>query len=260
MVNCEFFTRSFYKLISVVCLGYCAAIPVTAITAVANTAAANTNKPTPELHRLGKKLYADNCAICHGPNGDGMGSLGVEFTPRPRNFTKGAFKLRSTGLRQEPSRADINRVITNGIEGSYGRTMPAFEDFITSERQALAEVVRQFADIREYGTPYDVPPMPEWAGIEHAMGLYKKSGCATCHGASGDGKGPKSAELKDQNGMPLMPADFTDGALKGGTELEEIWLRIFNGLDGTPMPAFGNQMSPEDIWSLARLIREMGTK
>lgn len=100
---------------------------------LAFSAAAFANEPTPELYRLGTALYKDNCAICHGENGEGNGSLASEFSPRPRNFTSGAFRFVSTPIGAAPSREDILRTIRKGIEGSYGRSMPAFSSFTSSE-------------------------------------------------------------------------------------------------------------------------------
>ena len=107
--------------------------------------AAQNNQPTPELHRLGQALYKDNCAICHGANGAGDGSLASEFSPRPRDFTFGTFRFISTPNGAPPARNDIVKTIKQGVEGSDGRSMPAFEKFTISELLALAEVVRQFA-------------------------------------------------------------------------------------------------------------------
>ncbi len=42
---------------------------------------------TPEVLAEGKRLYEDNCAQCHGPNGDGKGRKAAELKKKPRNFT-----------------------------------------------------------------------------------------------------------------------------------------------------------------------------
>jgi len=40
---------------------------------------------TPELAR-GRALFAKQCAICHGDQGDGAGKFAYLMNPRPRNF------------------------------------------------------------------------------------------------------------------------------------------------------------------------------
>lgn len=43
----------------------------------------NPLKSTPENIARGAELYADNCASCHGPTGDGDGPAAKDLTPRP---------------------------------------------------------------------------------------------------------------------------------------------------------------------------------
>ncbi|MGH2361229.1 MAG: c-type cytochrome, partial [bacterium] len=45
---------------------------------------------------LGQRVYAQRCAVCHGPNGRGNGPAAPSMIPRPRDFTRGEFKY-STG-------------------------------------------------------------------------------------------------------------------------------------------------------------------
>lgn len=36
----------------------------------------------------GRALYAENCAQCHGPSGQGDGPWAADFTPRPTDLTR----------------------------------------------------------------------------------------------------------------------------------------------------------------------------
>jgi cytochrome c len=47
----------------------------------------NPVKPTPEGLTHAKKLYAMDCAICHGATGDGKGELAGDMKPPLKNFT-----------------------------------------------------------------------------------------------------------------------------------------------------------------------------
>lgn len=231
-----------------------------------SVAANGDNTPTPELHRLGMALYKENCAICHGANGEGDGSLAQEFSPKPRNFSLGTFRFVSTPNGAPPSREDLVRTIRNGIEGSYGQSMPAFPQFSSSEMLALAEVVRQFAAIDAYGTPVEIPPQVEF-DIERAIKIYDEYGCSSCHGASGKGDGPAAQHLEDESGEPIKPANFSEGKFKGGNSLAQIWLRIHNGVPGTPMPSFGQtistgapSISTDDIWAVTMLVAAFSSR
>ena len=44
----------------------------------------------------GKQLYSRYCAQCHGDKGDGEGYAAPHLQPRPRNFTLGKYKVRTT--------------------------------------------------------------------------------------------------------------------------------------------------------------------
>ena len=39
----------------------------------------------------GKEIYEQYCALCHGPEGKGDGSLSANLDPKPRNHTDGAY-------------------------------------------------------------------------------------------------------------------------------------------------------------------------
>jgi len=60
-------------------------------------AKANPVKPTAESLAKGKKMYAIDCAMCHGNNGDGKGDIGGDYKSMP-DFTKAdAMKNRTDG-------------------------------------------------------------------------------------------------------------------------------------------------------------------
>jgi mono/diheme cytochrome c family protein len=46
----------------------------------------NPLKPTAENVAAGEKLFADNCASCHGKSGEGDGEAGREMNPKPANL------------------------------------------------------------------------------------------------------------------------------------------------------------------------------
>ena len=66
---------------------------------------------------MGKKLYAQHCAACHGQNGDGQGVAAAYLFPKPRDFRAGRFRLVSTtnGI---PTLEDIEAVLQRGMPGS----------------------------------------------------------------------------------------------------------------------------------------------
>src|SRR3989454_10425394 len=54
----------------------------------------------------GKAVYVKWCAGCHGDGGAGDGPAAASMLPRPRNFTSGLYKIRTTASGQLPTDAD----------------------------------------------------------------------------------------------------------------------------------------------------------
>ena len=75
-------------------------------------------------------MYERQCVICHGRWGDGRGDMARGMIPRPRRFTAGVFKYRSTPSGFLPTDADLARTIRGGIAGT---SMPVFAG-VLSER------------------------------------------------------------------------------------------------------------------------------
>jgi cytochrome c oxidase cbb3-type subunit 2 len=67
----------------------------------------------------GKKVFADNCALCHGEKGLGDGPGAANYPVRPRDFTKGEFKYDANKDGKSGEDADLKLIITNGA-AAYG--------------------------------------------------------------------------------------------------------------------------------------------
>ena len=92
---------------------------------------------------VGARVYAQSCAVCHGPYGRGNGPAAPSLFPRPRDFTLGLFKYKSTPAGQPPTDSDLRQVIANGLTAS---AMPYFRDLLSdSEIDAVLAQVKQFS-------------------------------------------------------------------------------------------------------------------
>ena len=95
-------------------------------------------KKTPELLNQGKKLYEQNCALCHGTNGDGKGPAGVALKPPPRTF--------NLPLNQWTySKGDLNKVFDVITKGVPNTAMVKWNQLSEQERWALVYTVVEFA-------------------------------------------------------------------------------------------------------------------
>src|SRR6187399_2797008 len=72
----------------------------------------------------GKAVYDARCAECHGATGKGDGPAAAYLMPRPRDFTTGKYKIRSTETGTSPTDDDLLRSVRQGL---YGTAMPAWE-------------------------------------------------------------------------------------------------------------------------------------
>ena len=68
---------------------------------------------------VGKTLFEQNCASCHGTTGKGDGPVGAALNPPPRDFTKGDFKFDTDKDGSPGTDADLTNVVKNGA-GAYG--------------------------------------------------------------------------------------------------------------------------------------------
>lgn len=73
--------------------------------------------------------------------------------------------------------------------------------------------------------------------------LYAEN-CASCHGPSGNGRGPAAT------GMDPPPIDFTDRARAGERSIFGLYQVIEQGLEGTAMPSF-THLTADERWTLA---------
>lgn len=206
----------------------------------------------------GKPLYLAECSACHGERGDGAGPAAAFLDPRPRNFTRGLFKLRTTPSGQPPATADVLRTIERGMPGS---SMPSFSALSPDQRRKIAAHVLQLAGLLDTPEPAPVPtpgsPPPTMsATIARGRELYLKAGCDSCHGETGKGDG-EAAERKDDEGHPIRARDFTTGVFRGGGEPVDLYYRIFTGLDGTPMPEYPGDFTRAERFALVDYVRSL---
>jgi mono/diheme cytochrome c family protein len=206
----------------------------------------------------GKPLFVQYCTPCHGERGDGNGTAAPFLDPKPRNLVAGPFKLRTTPSGQPPTTADILRTIERGIPGT---AMPPFAFLPEADRRRLAAYVLRLADLLDEPEPTPVavptasPTTPE--SVAHGKELYADAGCASCHGEAGKGDGPSAADLKDTQGRPIAPRDLTSGVYRGGGDRLDLYHRIATGMDGTPMPAYGDVLAGNDLYAVVDYVRSL---
>lgn len=94
--------------------------------------------------------------------------------------------------------------------------------------------------VKAYPVPLAPTEVPE---VRRGRALYDDQ-CASCHGSSGNGKGPASEGLKPS------PIAFTDKERAGERSIFALYQVIGQGIDGTSMASFAHLPS-QDRWALA---------
>jgi mono/diheme cytochrome c family protein len=207
----------------------------------------------------GKKLYMKFCSQCHGDNGDGEGYATPHLSPRPRNFTTGKYKIRTTPNGALPTHQDLVNIIRRGMPFT---SMPAWPSLTDQEVSDLAYFIKtfspEFAKPDAAAQPVALPSAPKVTKetIELGKKLYEETGCIKCHGTLGRGDGPSAPTLKDDWGFPIRPADLSQSwTFRGGSSREDIFRSMSTGLNGTPMPGFGDDaLKPDQRWAITDFI------
>jgi mono/diheme cytochrome c family protein len=189
-------------------------------------------------------LYAENCSVCHGLNGEGIGA-----TP----------PLDSAALRTMPY-DDIYKTIARG---RYQTAMPAWalEDGGPLSDYQIDELVTLiiYGDWTETGDrtvnlgfapliPFTADPdpvllaeianLPDGSTLQTAVKLFAAN-CVACHGADG-------------LGTAIAPA-LNDPLVREKTS-EDITRIITYGNTGTLMAGWSNVLTPDDINALTSLV------
>lgn len=205
-------------------------------------------------------LYDRLCLACHGRAGDGAGPAAPWLWPRPRDLRAGVFQWHTTAD-GAATRADLARTIATGAPGT---SMPGFADVLDpAQLEALVDVVIAFGPDRAVATagePLPVVPAVDADGRARGQALFTRLGCVSCHGPAGKGDGPAAAALAGRR-----PYDVTAGPIRrpratadDAGRRQAIAASITWGVGGTPMAAFGGQLSADELAALVGFVDGLG--
>lgn len=202
---------------------------------------------------LGRRVYAEHCAVCHGPDGHGNGPAAPSLIPRPRDFTLGQFKYKSTAPGLPPTDEDLIHVVADGLPAS---AMPYWRDILDPAKiRAVVRYVKSMS--RAFAGPAPVPlavparTAPTAASVARGRALFASVGCAACHGMDGRAR----LALKDMKGYPVVARDLTaPWTFRGGSTPDDLWRRLTTGLAPGPMPSFAASTTPAERWDLVNYV------
>ncbi len=179
-----------------------------------------------------EEIYQFRCAECHGENGAGDGPAADFLYPRPRDFTLGLFKFKTSPGDLPPRDEDLFEAIKYGLQGT---SMPGWSALLGDEQiNELVTLIKQF-DISAIWAPEDAA----WEDFDDE-GRYKKldfnvitereptdgqvaysaesvargeqiyeENCRKCHGTQGRGNITSGKFLEDDSGYRIWARDLT---------------------------------------------------
>jgi mono/diheme cytochrome c family protein len=240
--------------------------------------------PRIEELRLGRAVYGDYCAGCHGEKGDGEGPAARFLEPKPRDFRLGRVKFASVEGGSSPRDEDYLRILDSGLMGT---AMPRFNLLPLEQKRAVVTYLKTF-----YPEAHEDPPgAPVSAGQDPwtqdrpggiaagKVAYYTVATCWSCHPAyeseadilkifSEAALEPPSLrpnirepETKESNwGAPIKAPDFLADRIKTGFDVESIARVIASGVGGTAMPTWAGSLEPEQIWGIAYYVNDLALK
>lgn len=247
-------------------LAFAAVLGVVAVAALTQRSSRAASQPPPQARPAaspGQAVYEKHCVECHGTSGKGDGPAALALMPRPRDFTSGRYKIRSTETGSLPTDADLVGSVTRGLPGSampgWGGILP--EADIAAVVTYIKTLSPRFA--AEQPEPI-VPTAPVAASAESATrgaAVYAALQCSKCHGEDGRGTGAAATHFTDDWGAPMLAANLTEPwTFRGGPAATDIYMRFRAGISGTPMPSYKGTASEADMWDLANYVASMRRK
>ena len=180
----------------------------------------------------GARLFAQNCAVCHGAKGSG--GIGVPLSLPSFQATVSNQYLAATIRHGRP-----------------GRVMPAFSRLSDAEVAAIVDYIRSWYK----GAPPVFSGAPVKGDPVHGKQLFAAH-CAMCHGADGQGGKGTGVTFSRPRGLPIMPPALNNAGFLASAPDAMIRSVLIHGRAGTPMISFLKAgLSKTDIDDLVSYVR-----
>ena len=194
----------------------------------------------------GAVMYVDNCALCHGVNGDGIGAYPALNTDAIRNadydflyktIARGRYNTAMTAWHEEDggpfNSYQIDELVAflRYVDWNQVKELAANQGVIPPTMPVPQVQDAQLAQVAALG-----PNGESWA---NGLSAYAQN-CTTCHGVNGEG-------------TDLAPA-LNDEDTRT-TDTSELIRIIQEGISGTMMPAWRNKFDDEMVTDLVAFLQ-----
>jgi mono/diheme cytochrome c family protein len=213
-------------------------------------------------------LYHNYCSVCHGDRGDGKSRATGALSTVPRDFTSEASK-------RELTRERIAAAIANGVPGTAmvgWKTQLSAADIDKLAEHVLARFVKgealpptassTISGTRAHGgreadaaASTSVPTLDMTAGLPNGLkgdpkrgGAFYLANCATCHGARGDGAGPRAYFINPK------PRNFIEPASRARFNRVALYAAVSEGRLQSEMPAWKQVATPQQMADVSEYV------
>lgn len=242
--------------------------PGPALAATPAATPAGAGQVSGQVNGQAAALYHNYCSVCHGDKGDGRSRASGSLSTLPRDFTTelsrrelsrerialaithGRPGTAMVGWKSQLSETDINRlaeyVHSSFVLGATPAAAGALADAISGTkahggRQADAVSTPTRVDMT-VGLPNGLKGDPKRGGV------FYLANCATCHGARGDGQGPRAYFINPK------PRNFVDDASRARFNRLALYAAVSEGKLGTEMPAWNKVSTPQQLADVAEYV------
>ena len=217
-------------------------------------------------------LYHNYCSVCHGDRGDGRSRATGALSTLPRDFTSEASK-------RELSKQRIALAIAHGRPGTAmvgwktqlsEQDIERLADYVYTrfvQGQAVAPSAAISGTRAHGGREADAASSPSHsaastsvqvdmtAGLPNGLkgdpkrgGAFYLANCATCHGARGDGAGPRAYFINPK------PRNFIEAASRARFNRIALYAAISEGRLASEMPAWKQVATPQQIADVSEYV------
>ena len=237
--------------------------------ATALTDAPVADLPRTDVVKQGRQIYERTCSVCHGDRGEGAVWGRSALKPPPRDFTTDAAV-------RELSR---ERMVASVTHGRPGTAMAGFANQLSSAQIEAVVVYVRSELMRSEGALSKTAPardgndaghsspqerstlapqrmfrLSRWHSLERIQGdprsgqdLYLRN-CVACHGANGEGDGPRAYFISPR------PRNFRHAASRTTLDRASLFEGIRRGVVGREMPAWGKVLGDQQIADVAEYV------
>ena len=223
-------------------------------------------------------LYHNYCSVCHGDRGDGNSRAKHSLVPPPKDFTVGSMPRDymiavvahgkpgtamvgwNTQLNDNEIAAVVDFVVDTFMEGGANKTGSAKGLSGISAHGGRERDTTKPASAPSSGAPSEAAatslsrvdmsvPFPNGLKGDFEKGKsFYMSNCATCHGATGDGKGPRAYFINPK------PRNFLDEGPRRSYNRPALYAAVSMGSLGTEMPAWSKVLTAQEMADVAEFV------